>query len=297
VWGEARNYKSYERKMLLEGKVSLITGVSRGIGKGIAMTFAKEGSHLVIASRNETELETAKREINNISPVKSETFRADVSRPEEVKRLVDYTLREFGTINVLVNCAGIYGPIGQATDVSSKKWIEAININLYGTFLCIQTVLPIMIKNRKGKIINLSGGGAVSPFPRFSAYSASKAAVVRLTETLAEEVKEYGIDINAIAPGAVNTRLLDQGMEAGEAAGKDYLVKAIKQKQDGGVPPEKVAELAVFLASSKSDKLTGRLISLLWDNWREIPRHLLDILSSDVYTMRRIIPKDRGYEW
>ena len=283
--------------MLLEGRVSLIIGGSRGIGREIAMTFAREGSHLVIASRNESELETAKREIDNVSTVKSETFRADVSHPEEVKRLVNYTLKEFDTIDILVNCAGIYGPIGKATSIDSEKWIETININLYGTFLCIQAVLPIMIKNRKGKIINLSGGGAVSPFPRFSAYSASKAAVVRLTETLAEEVKEYNIDINAIAPGAVNTRLLDQVLEAGEAAGKDNLMKAIKQKQDGGVSPEKVAELAVFLASSESDKLTGRLISLLWDNWREIPRHLPDIISSDIYTMRRIIPKDRGYEW
>jgi len=283
--------------MVLEGKVSIITGGSMGIGKAIASAFAKEGSDLVLTSRTEAELEVTKRGLENSSLTRVEIFRADVSKPREVKDLVDFTLAKFNTIDVLVNCAGIYGPIGFVTDIDCEKWIQAININLYGTFLCVRAVLPTMIKNKAGKIINLSGGGATSPFPRFSAYSASKAAVVRLTETLAEEMKEYNIDINAIAPGAVNTRLLDQALAAGEAAGEDFLARAIKQKQEGGVPPEKVAELSIFLASSESDGLTGRLISLLWDRWKEIPQHLDDVMSSDIYTLRRIIPKERGYNW
>ena len=283
--------------MRLKGKISIITGGSRGVGKAIALAFAKEGSHLVLASRTMAELETTKQELENFASTSIEIFPADVTRPKEVKDLVDFALAKFTTIDVLVNCAGIYGPIGLATDIDSEKWIEAININLCGTFLCIKAVLPTMIENKGGKIINLSGGGAVSPRPRFSAYSASKAAVVRLTETLAEEVKEHNISINAIAPGAVNTRLLDQVLKAGEAAGKDFLAQSIKQKQEGGVPPEKVAELAVFLASSESDGLSGKLISLLWDNWREIPKHLDKVMSSDIYTMRRIIPADRGYQW
>lgn len=282
--------------MILEGKITLITGGSRGIGKGIASAFAKEGSNLVLSSRTKSELEVVKGELETHGK-RVEIFPANVSQPKEVEDLVDFALEKFATVDILVNCAGIYGPIGIVTDIETDKWLEAIHINLYGTFLCIKAVLPTMIRNKKGKIINLSGGGATSPFPRFSAYSVSKAAVVRLTETLAEEIKEYNIDINAIAPGAVNTRLLDEVLQAGEAAGKDFLASAVKQKQEGGVPPEKVAELAVFLASSKSDGLTGRLISLLWDNWREIPQHLDTIASSDIYTLRRIIPKDRGYDW
>ena len=282
--------------MILKDKVSIITGGGRGIGKAIATAFAREGSSLVLVSRTWEELEGTKKGLISFTS-RVETFPADVSNEKDVESLVNFTLENFGTISILVNCAGIYGPIGPATDVDTKKWVEAININLGGTFMCIKAVLPTMIRNRKGKIINLSGGGAVFPLPRFSAYSASKAAVVRLTETLAKEVEEYNIDINAIAPGAVNTRLLEQVMEAGEAAGKDFLAKAIKQKEEGGVPPEKVAELAIFLASPQSDGLSGRLISLLWDNWREIPRHLDKIMSSDVYTMRRIIPKERGYDW
>jgi NAD(P)-dependent dehydrogenase (short-subunit alcohol dehydrogenase family) len=282
--------------MILKDKVSIITGGGRGIGKSIAAAFAKEGSSLILVSRNEEELETTRQELGNPAS-KIEIFPADVSKEKDVGNLVDFTLKTFGIVDVLVNCAGIYGPIGLITDVDTQKWVETININLCGTLICIKAVLPSMIRNRRGKIINLSGGGATFPLPRFTAYSASKAAVVRLTESLAEEVKEHHIYINAIAPGAVNTRLLEQVVEAGEAAGKDFLAKAIKQKQEGGVPPEKVAELAVFLASPESDGLSGKLISLLWDNWREIPRHLNEIMSSDVYTLRRIIPKDRGYDW
>ena len=279
--------------MELEGKNCIITGGGRGIGKAIARAFAREGANLVLASRTTSELEVAKGEIEGLSTKRVGVIPTDVSQPKEVRELVSFALREFGAIDILVNCAGIYGPIGLTTDVDSEKWLQTVRINLYGTFLCIQAVLPTMIENKKGKIINLSGGGAASPLPRFSAYSASKAAVVRITETIAEEVLEYHIDINAIAPGGVNTKLLDHVLEAGEAAGKDFLLRAMKQKQEGGIPPEKAAELAVFLASSKSDGLTGRLISAVWDNWHEIPRHLDKIMSSDIFTLRRIVPKDR----
>ena len=283
--------------MILKDKIAVITGGSTGIGKAIAIAFAREGAHLVLTSRTESQLDLAKREIAKITDAKVEIFPTDVSDPKAVKGLINFAIEKFHNIDILVNCAGIYGPIGLVTDIDSSKWLEAIKINLYGTFLCMQAVLPTMMKNKNGKIVNLSGGGAVAPFPRFSAYSASKAAVVRLTETLAEEVKEYNISINAIAPGAVNTKLLDEALEAGEAAGKDFLAKSTRQKQEGGVPPEKVAELAVFLASPQSDGLTGRLISLLWDGWRDISQHLDEIMSSDIYAMRRIVPKDRGYDW
>lgn len=282
--------------MILKDKISIITGGSRGIGKAIATAFAKEGSNLVLVSRTMSELEATKREIESLSATRVEIFRGDVSQPREVEELVEFTLKEFASVDILVNCAGVPGPIGLTCDIDTEKWLETFLINLYGTFLCIKVVFPIMIKNKRGKIINLSGGGAVSPRPRFSAYSASKGAVVRLTETLAEEVKEYNIYINAISPGAVNTKMLDTVLEAGEAAGEEF-VRAIKQKQEGGTPPERAAELSLFLASSKSDGLTGRLISAVWDNWREIPQHLNKIMASDIYTARRITPEDRGYNW
>ena len=278
--------------MILRDKVSIITGGSGGIGRAVASTFAKEGSNLVLTSRTRSQLEEVRNDLGNHGST-IEVFETDVSNPKQVKSLVAFALERFSTIDILVNCAGIYGPIGLITDVDYDKWTETININLYGTFLCMKAVLPTMIKNRKGKIINFSGGGATSPFPRFSAYAVSKAAVVGLTETIAEEVKEYNIDVNAIAPGAVNTRLLDQVLRAGEAAGKDFLEKAIRQKREGGIPPEKAAALAVFLASSKSDGLTGRLISAVWDDWEEMSNRIPDIMSSDLYTLRRVIPQKK----
>ena len=282
--------------MILKNRISIITGGSGGIGKAIAAAFAQEGSSLVLVSRTGADLEKTKRELASF-PTKVAIYPADVSREEDVKGLVDFTLDRFGTVDILVNCAGIQGPIGLITDIDEKDWFEAIKINLYGTFLCIKAVLPIMMKKNSGKILNFSGGGAVSPRPRFSAYGTSKAGVVRLTETLASEFKDYNIGIHAIAPGAVNTKMLELVLAAGVAAGKEELSKALKQKREGGVPPPQVAELAVFLASAKSDGLSGRLISLPWDNWSAIPQHLPDIMASDVFAMRRIIPKDRGYAW
>ncbi len=277
--------------MLLKGKVSIITGGSMGIGRAIANAFLREGCHCVLAARGEQALAAAEEELAATGPG-GKAFSADVANEKDVQSLVDFTLEEFGAVDILVNCAGILGPIGPSTNVDTDKWWETLEINLRGTFLCTQLVLRTMIQqDRRGKVINLAGGGAASPRPRFSAYAASKAAVVRLTETLAEETKQYGIDINVIAPGAVNTRLLDQVMEAGEAAGKEYLEQSLRQKQEGGVSPEVAAELAVFLASNRSDGLTGKFISAVWDDWRSLPGRIPEVMRSDIYTLRRVTPE------
>lgn len=278
-------------EMLLKGKVSIITGGSMGIGRAIAEAFLGEGCRCVLAARGEQALVEAVEKLAAIGP-EVRAFATDVANEKGVQSLVDFTLEEFGAVDILVNCAGILGPIGPSTDVDAGKWWETLEINLRGTFLCNQLVMRAMIQQgRRGKVINLAGGGAATPRPRFSAYAASKTAVVRLTETLAEEAKQYGIDINVVAPGAVNTRLLDQVMEAGEAAGKEQLEKSVRQKQEGGVSPEVAAELAVFLASSQSDGLTGKFISAVWDDWRSLPGQITEVMNSDVYTLRRVIPE------
>ena len=139
---------------------------------------------------------------------------------------------------------------------------------------------------------------ATNPMPRISAYAVSKAAIVRFAETLAEEVRDSGIDVNAIAPGALNTRMLDEVLEAGpEKVGQAFYERSLKQKESGGVPLDRGAELALFLASEASDGITGKLISAVWDNWEHWPEHLEDLSSSDAYTLRRIVGRDRGFEW
>ena len=192
--------------------------------------------------------------------------------------------------------AGVHGPLGPIEDVDWDAWVEAININLLGTVLCCRSVVPWMRRQRAGKIILLSGGGATAPLPRVSAYAASKAAVVRFGETLAEEVKDAGISVNSVAPGALNTRLLDQVLAAGpETVGAAFHERAVRQSQAGGTPLETPADLIAFLASSASDGVTGRLLSAVWDDWRHLPERRAQLADSDVYTLRRIVPEDRGW--
>jgi 3-oxoacyl-[acyl-carrier protein] reductase len=207
-------------------------------------------------------------------------------------------LTTFGDLHILVNNAGVYGPKGELEEVEWVEWVRAIEINLYGSVLMCRGVLPHFKKRRYGKIVQLSGGGATNPLPRITAYAASKAAVVRLAESLAEDVRGFGIDVNSIAPGALNTRLLDEVLQAGPSkVGEQFYQKSLNQKRDGGAPVSKGAELAVFLGSSHSDGITGRLLSAMWDPWDSLGDHLQELEGSDVYTLRRIVPKDRGFSW
>jgi NAD(P)-dependent dehydrogenase (short-subunit alcohol dehydrogenase family) len=198
----------------------------------------------------------------------------------------------------LVNNAGVYGPKAPSDTVDFAGWCRAIEINLFGTFLPARLAIRHMKEKGRGKIINLSGGGATSPMPRISAYAASKAAVVRLTETLAEELREFSIDVNAVAPGALNTRLLKEVLSAGpDAVGQAFYDKCLKQRDSGGVPLEKAARLCVYLASEISDGITGKLISAQWDPWENLHKFREQLARSDVYTLRRIVPEDRGLGW
>ncbi|MBA7616873.1 hypothetical protein ES703_24175 [subsurface metagenome] len=155
-----------------------------------------------------------------------------------------------------------------------------------------------MAESDYGKIINLSGGGAAGARPNFSSYAASKAALVRLTEVLAHETRDMGIDVNCLAPGAMNTRMLAVVLRAGpENAGAEEYRKAVRQSETGGAQPENAARLAVFLASSESDGISGRLVSAVWDNWQDLSKYREELKGSDIYTLRRIVPQDRGLDW
>ena len=161
-----------------------------------------------------------------------------------------------------------------------------------------RAVVPIMKNQRKGKIIQLSGGGATNPMPRVSAYAVSKAAIVRFAETLALEVQEFSIDVNAIAPGALNTQMLEEVLIAGpDKVGQAFFDRALQQKETGGAGLVTGAALAVFLASEKSNGITGKLISAIWDDWEKWPDHLDDLVKSDAYTLRRITGRDRCLNW
>lgn len=277
--------------MKLQGKVAIVTGGGRGIGEAIALAFAGEGARLAIASRTQAELEQVAARIRKMGG-QVQVIRTDVSRRDDVLRLVEGTLTTYGQIDILVNAAGVYGPIGPMWEADVDEWFRAVHINLFGTFLCCHAVLPHMISRRQGKIINFSGGGATSPLPRFTAYGVSKTANVRLTETLAEEVKEFNIQVNAVAPGAVDTRLQDQVLAAGERAG-DLLarIRRLRETGEGGVVRELPAALVVFLASDESDGLTGKLIAAPYDGWESWDANrIAEVMSAPWFTLRRMDP-------
>jgi NAD(P)-dependent dehydrogenase (short-subunit alcohol dehydrogenase family) len=286
--------------MRLDGRAAVVTGGSQGLGLAVAQAFAAEGADLLICARGEEALEKARALLSARARPGRRVLSAvaDVSRPDDAERLVRTAVEGFGRLDVLVNNAGVYGPMGPVEDVDWSEWTRAIEINLMGTVLPCRAALTYMKKAGQGKIINLSGGGATAPLPRFSAYAASKAAVIRFTETLAEEVRADGIDVNAVAPGALNTRLLEEVLAAGaDKVGADFYDKSLKQREEGGAPLEKGAALCVYLASADSDGVTGKLISALWDPWETMAARAAALAKSDIYTLRRIVPKDRGEAW
>jgi NAD(P)-dependent dehydrogenase (short-subunit alcohol dehydrogenase family) len=284
----------------LDGRSSIITGASQGLGYEIAKHYVKAGANVLVSARGGRRLDQAADLLRSFAD-RGQTVvavAADVSNHEDVARIVETALDRFKDLHILVNNAGVYGPKGMLEDMEWAEWIRAVEINLYGPVLMSRVVLPHFKERNYGKIIQLSGGGATNPLPRLSAYAASKAAVVRFAETLAEEVREYRIDVNSIAPGPLNTRLLDEILEAGPAkVGNDLFESSLKQKREGGTPAGKGAELAVFLGSSESDGITGKLLSAVWDPWESLGARIDELSRSDIYTLRRIVPKDRGALW
>jgi 3-oxoacyl-[acyl-carrier protein] reductase len=284
----------------LNGKVAIVTGANQGLGLAISHKYVDAGASLVMCARNNDLLTKAQKELaSGLVPGQViEVIPADVSNIKNVEQLLKVTLERFGRIDILVNNAGIYGEMGPIEEVNWTKWIKAIEVNLFGSILMCRAVLPVMKKQNKGKIIQLSGGGATNPMPNISAYAVSKAAIVRFAETLAEEVRDFNIDVNAIAPGALNSRMLDEVLAAGpEKVGQAFFDKSVKQKELGGTGFDIGAELAVFLASDVSNGITGKLISAVWDNWEHWPEHINELRTSDVYTLRRIAGRDRGFSW
>jgi len=286
--------------MPLNGLAAIVTGANQGLGLEIARVYLKAGARVCICARDRAKLAAAKAALDEEFPDDGRVLAAyaDVSRPQDCARVVNAAIEAFGAVDVLVNNAGVYGPKGAIEDVDWQEWLRAIEINLYGSILMCRAVVPHMKARRAGKIVQLSGGGATAPLPMLSAYAVSKAAVVRFAETLAEELREFNVQVNAIAPGALNTRLLDEVLEAGpEKVGKRFYERSLKQKAEGGVPLSVGADLAVFLGSPASNGITGKLISAPWDQWQDWPQHAAELAKSDVYTLRRITGRDRGMSW
>ena len=287
-------------KYNFKNQVVLVTGASKGLGYEAAKYFLKYGSNLMICSRNQIQIKKAYEKLIKIKKKNQKIFYSatDVSSYQQVKKLIDITIKKFKKIDVLVNNAGVYGPKGHIEKVNWDEWVKTFQINLFGSILLSRAVMPFFKKKNKGKIIQLSGGGATSPLPLISGYAVSKAAVVRFVENLSEEVKKYNIDINAISPGPLNTDMLKEIIKAGPTkVGQKMYNKSLEQKRNGGTPLFKACELILFLGSKYSDGIKGKLISAVWDDWKKWIKNKKLLQNSDVYTLRRIIGKERGFEW
>ncbi|MGA3006654.1 MAG: SDR family oxidoreductase [Opitutaceae bacterium] len=285
--------------MKLKGLNAIITGGSQGLGQAIAEHFLREGAHVVICARGESELFATRDQLARLFPSQKILAQTcDVADEGQVNALVDFALQALGPLHILVNNAGIYGPLGPTESVDLSAWRQAMDVNLFGVLLPCRAVIPHFKKAGRGKIIILSGGGATNPLPNISAYAASKAAVVRLMETLAEELRPYRIDVNAIAPGPLATRLVDEILAAGpEKVGQAFFNKNKQWKEKGAAPLSLGAELAVHLAGTQADGITGKLISAQWDPWAKLHEHRDELAKSDIYCLRRIVPEDRGQKW
>lgn len=269
----------------LENKTCFIAGASGAIGSAVAECFYREGARLVLAGHSrKADWCLAER----AAPNRIFHVQFDIGRWEEVRDAAAQARDRFGSLDVLVNCAGAQGPIGPAHTLDPAEWARSVEINLLGCFLLARAVVPHMVAQKSGRIIHFSGGGAAYARPYFTAYGASKAAVVRFTESLAEELRDSNIQVNAIAPGPVRSRMWDEMRAAGAAAGSRALSEIAQMEETGGVPPSRAAALALFLATSRSKGLTGRLISGVHDRWEGFGTRISEIMNTDRGTLRRV---------
>lgn len=278
-------------------KFALITGGSRGLGAVLVRRFWLDGYNLGVVSRNEADIHHVLNDLPQRDNQTATSLACDLGSPAEVAGLIKRVKSSFPKLNVLLNNAAIQGPIGTLESNDLAEWQRAVQINLLAPVALCQGLIPALAADGGGAIINLSGGGATGPRANFSAYATAKAGLVRFSETLAEELKPRGIRVNSIAPGAMKTAMLGEVLAKGAAAGDRELSIANKVFEEGGASMDRVADLAIFLASDAARGITGKLISAVWDNWESWPQHLSELSTSDVYTLRRITGRDRGMSW
>ena len=274
----------------------VLTGASSGIGRHLVSTLATEHKIWGIA-RNESELQVVKNEVGTTFCWTS----GDVSSWSTLQSIAESVSDAWSDCDALICCAGIVTPIGEAMKQNPELWVRSLRTNLDGTFFTIRAFYDLLVQSEKrAKVICFSGGGATGPRQNFSAYSAAKAGVVRLTETLSVEWLDENIDINAVAPGAISTGMTNAVIEAGlEKAGEREFTDAQRQQEKFGDIKSltRVSELVSYLLSSASDGISGKLISAVWDPWCSFGDHKTAMMNSDIFTLRRIVPLDRGLDW
>lgn len=264
----------------------VITGASAGIGREAARALAADGHRVFACARRADRMLALADSDANI-----EARTCDVANEEQVRAFVAWLAERTDRIDALINAAGHYGAIGSFEETDTEEWLSAWQSNLAGTYLMSKHLLPLIGKAADGRIINFAGGGAFDPLPRYSAYAVSKAAVVRLSETMAAELRPRGIAVNAIAPGFVATEIHEATLAAGpERAGTELYEMTRKKMRDGAVPVDVPVNCVRFLLSDAAKGLTGKTLSASFDPWGtpEFADSIDALNESALYTMRRV---------
>jgi NAD(P)-dependent dehydrogenase (short-subunit alcohol dehydrogenase family) len=269
----------------LDNRVSIVTGAGRGIGRAVSLALASAGASVVLAARTTAQLEQVQVEVDQQGGT-ALAVQADVADPASVQRLVDSTLDRFGRVDVLINNAGSNdggpdGAVGELWNVNPDAWWHDVEVNLRGTFLCSRAVLGHMVTAGRGHIVNVVSTAAAIPWPYDSAYACSKAAVIRLTDSLADEVRDHGVHVFALSPGSVDTELRAGAVES--PAGRKWLTRV--NPNPDWVPADRPAEMVLTLVSGRADGLTGRLISVEWD-LDELAGRAEEIAERDLLQLR-----------
>jgi 3-oxoacyl-[acyl-carrier protein] reductase len=283
----------------LASKTILLTGASGGLGACVARTLWRKGGSLILVGRNNHRLHALSAALKSQLDVdqKAHVLCADLSQPGTADQIVEQAQGVCSGLYALINNAAELGPIGPFCSNDWLLWERTIQVNLLAPAALCRAVVPWMKKSGGGKIVNISGGGATSPRPNFTAYATAKAGLVRFSETLAQELLPHNIQVNCVAPGPMNTAMLQAILSAQlELAGDEYM-RVLQTQASGNAQPHNAAELIAFLVSPRTQAISGKLISAVWDPWRNLMDHVQDLRQSDVYTIRRIMPNDRGFEF
>ena len=273
-------------------QVAVITGASGTIGRATIGVLLKKGMRIVAASRSTSRLEQLVAQHYPRAKDRIVLKETDVRNVEETRDLIEFAVRSCGRLDILINGAGSYGAIGLVRDVPPVEWKNAIETNLFGAYNCCYFALRYMIPAARGRIINIAGGGSTGPLENLSSYAVSKAGMVRLTDTLAHEVKQHGILVNAILPGAVDSPMQDQLLLAGDKAGPWYeKIKALRDSGSGGISAALTGHLVEFLTFGPGKDLTGKLISARYDRFKNWATEEVELIAkTEMFTLRRIDP-------